>query len=66
MPNNQNSARPLAPQGARIALAQLAARAEDHKARGGNPVTVSDLKQRHGIGNTAGRPLLSTLLFGRD
>lgn len=36
--------------------------AQDMKARGGNPVSVSDLRQRNGVGNTGGRPFLTTLL----
>jgi uncharacterized protein (DUF2252 family) len=41
---------------------QLVAIAQDRRARGDNPVTVSDLRQRHGVGNTPGRGFLSTLL----
>lgn len=45
---------------------QRRAIAQDMKSRGQNPVTVSDLRQRHGAGNTTGRSLLTTLLpWGR-
>ena len=55
--------------GAQHSRAELAKRhrravAQDMKSRGLNPVTVSDLKQRHGAGNTQGRGFLSTLLQG--
>jgi len=47
-----------------VAKGQREAVAQDLKRRGGNPVQVSDLKQRNGVGNGAGKPFLSTLLRG--
>ena len=41
---------------------QQQAIAQDMKRRGGNPVTVSDLRQRHSVGNRPGTGFLSTLL----
>lgn len=50
-----------------VRAAQRRAVAQDMKRRGGNPVQVSDLRQRNGVGNAAGRPFLTTLLrFGRS
>jgi hypothetical protein len=42
--------------------AQAQARARDIKSKGGNPVRVSDLRQRNGVGNQPGKPFLTTLL----
>lgn len=47
-----------------LARGQREAVACDLKRRGGNPVQVSDLAQRNGVGNRSGRPFLSTLLRG--
>lgn len=55
------------PTSSQLQAARRRSVAQDVKARGGNPVSVSDLKQRHGMGNTEGRPFLTTLLkWGRS
>lgn len=46
---------------ARVAAGQRKAIARDMKAKGLNPVTVSDVRQRNRTGNTPGRAILSTL-----
>jgi hypothetical protein len=47
-----------------LAAGRRRAVAQDVKARGGNPVQVSDLRQRNGVGNSRGRAFLTTLLKG--
>lgn len=45
-----------------LRMGQRRAVAQDVKTRGGNPVQVSDLRQRNGVGNSTGRAFLTTLL----
>lgn len=46
----------------RVSDRQRRAIAQDMRARGGNPVTVSDVRQRHAMPAGKGRAFLSTLL----
>lgn len=63
MASNQNSSKVnTAHTGANVKTRQRRAVAQDMRSRGLNPVTVSDVRQRHAVPAGRGRALLSTLL----
>lgn len=65
MASNQNSPKVNMKHTAEAAKArQRRAIAQDMRSRGLNPVTVSDVVQRHSTGQGRGRAILSALLGG--